>query len=255
MTTLAADTPRNYGQGDRNQFPVVASDIIYEGAAVGIVDASGHARPLTSADRFVGFAEDRADNSAGAAAAIDVRVYRKGMVDLAISGAVITDVGQPVYATDDNTFSFIKTGGVFIGFARRFESSGVMVVEFDVDKYVDPHDGLTAETTAIDKTLDNQDTGKVIFITADTKTITAPAVEGMRFRLVNGGAFGTVGWDFAPNANDLVKYLDSGGTDNHGLENTKATAKRGDYLDIEYADATGWTVTQSRGVFADKDNT
>ena len=35
MTTLAADTPRDMELGDRNEFPVIASDIIYEGAAVG----------------------------------------------------------------------------------------------------------------------------------------------------------------------------------------------------------------------------
>jgi len=154
MTTLAQDTPRAYELGERNDIPVVATDIIYEGAAVGVVTGSGHARPLTSADKFAGFAAYKADNSTGAAAAINVHVIKKGAIQLAITGAVITDIGQPVYAQDDNTFSFIKTSGVFIGFMRRFVSSGYGVVEFDVDKFVDPHDGLTAETVADDKTLD-----------------------------------------------------------------------------------------------------
>jgi len=73
MTTLAADTPRDYEIGDRNEFPVIASDIIYEGAAVGLVDATGHAQPLTSSDQFVGFAEKKADNSSGSAADINVQ--------------------------------------------------------------------------------------------------------------------------------------------------------------------------------------
>jgi len=47
----------------------------------------------------------------------------------------------------------------------------------------------------------------------------------------------------------------SGGTDNHGLVNTKTTARRGDYLDIEYGDATGWIVTKMVGTWADQDNT
>lgn len=254
MTTLSADTPRTFEVGDRNEFPVIAADIIYEGAAVGLVAASGHAQPLTSSDLFVGFAEKKADNSAGAAAAINVRTIKKGAVLLAVTGAVITDVGLPVYASDDNTFSFIKTSGVFIGFVRRFVSSGYAIVEFDVDNFVDPHDGLTAETVSADKTLDNQDTGKVFFVDTDDKTITLPAVAAMAFRIVNAGAFGTVGWDVAPNASDLIIYKDSSGTDNHGLINTKATARRGDYLDIEYGDATGWIVRSSRGTFADKDN-
>jgi hypothetical protein len=250
MTTLAKDTPRDQEIGVRNEIPVIASDIIYEGAAVGIVTSSGHARPLTSADRFAGFAEKKADNSSGSAAAVNVRVIRKGSVKLAVSGAVITDIGLPVYATDDNTFTFIKTGGVFIGFSRRFVASGYMIVEFDADNYVDPHEGLTAETISDNKTLDSQDTGKVFFVTADAKTITLPAVEGMAFRVVNGGAFGTVAVNISPNANDLVKGPDLAGVDNKDLINTKATANRGDYADIEYADATGWAVRRLVGTWA-----
>jgi hypothetical protein len=36
-TTLAANKPRAYELGERNMFPVIAADIIYEGAAVGLV--------------------------------------------------------------------------------------------------------------------------------------------------------------------------------------------------------------------------
>ena len=35
MTTLAANTPRPKELGNVNEIPVIASDIIYEGAAVG----------------------------------------------------------------------------------------------------------------------------------------------------------------------------------------------------------------------------
>lgn len=254
MTTLAECTPRDWELGEINEFPVIAADIIYEGAAVGIVDGTGHARPLTSVDQFVGFAESKADNSAGAAAAINVRVTKVGAAKLAVTGAVITDVGCAVYAQDDNAFSFVPTDGVFIGFFRRYTASGYGIVEFDAQNFVDPHAGYVAETTAVDKTLDNADTGKIICCGTDAKTITLPAVAAMAFRVMNTGAFGTVEIDVAPNANDLMIYLDSAGTDNHGLVNTKATARRQDYLQIEYGDATGWIVTQSRGVWADKDN-
>jgi hypothetical protein len=250
MTTLATDTPRAYEVGDINEFPVIASDIIYEGAAVGLVKASGHAQPITSADKFVGFAEKKADNSSGAAAAINVRVVRKGAAVLAVTGAVITDIDQPVYASDDNTFSFIKTSGVFIGFFRRFTASGYGVVEWDVDKYTDPHEGLTAETVSDNKTLDNQDTAKVFFVDTDAKAITLPAVEGMKFRVVNAGAYGTVLVTIDPNANDGIKGPDLTNTDNKDLLNTKATAQRGDMVDIEYADATGWCVTKMIGTWA-----
>jgi hypothetical protein len=254
MTTLSANVAQSYELGDRNEFPVIAADIIYEGAAVGLVDASGHAQPLTSSDRFVGFAEEKVDNSDGAAAAKNVRVIKKGCIKLAVTGAVITDVGLPVYASDDATFSFIPTSGVFIGFFRRFTASGYGIVEFDAGVLQDPNAGFLAETTAVDKTLDAQDTGKLICVSADGKTITLPAVAGLSCRVMNVCAFGTAGIDVAPNASDLMISRDIGGTDNHGLVNTKATARRGDYIDIEYGDATGWIVTGMVGIWADQDN-
>lgn len=250
MTTLAANTPRVEVVGDINEFPVIASDIIYKGAAVGIVTASGHARPLTSADAFVGFAESKADNSSGSAADINVRVLKKGAQKLSVTGGVITDVGLPVYAQDDNAFSFIKTSGVFIGFARRYVSSGVMEVEFDVDKFVDPHEGMLAETLSANKTFDNQDTGKVFFVDTDATTSTLPAAEGMKLRVVNAGAYGAVAINLSPNASDGIKGPDMTNTDDKDLINTKATANRGDYVDLEYADATGWFVSKMRGTWA-----
>lgn len=250
MTTLSTDTARDFELGDRNEFPVIAADIIYEGAAVGLVKSSGHAQPLTSSDLFVGFAEKQADNSDGAAAAINVRTIRRGSAKLAVTGAVITDVGLPVYASDDNTFSFVKTSGVFIGFARRYVSSGYMIVEFDVDNYVDPHAGFTAESVAADKTLDALDTGKAFFVTTDAKTITLPAVAGLAFRIINAAAFGTVAVTISPNASDAIGGPDLTATDDKDLINTKATACRGDYVDIEYGDATGWIVTKMVGTWA-----
>jgi len=250
MTTLTKNTPRDFETGDRNEYPVIAADIIFEGAAVGIVKASGHARPLTSADKFGGFAEAKADNSAGAAAAVNVRTEKSGAVKLAISGAVITDLDLPVYAQDDNTFSFLKTSGVFVGFTRRFVASGYMIVEFDVDRLVDPHAGLTAETVADDKTLDAQDTAKVLFVTVDAKTITLHAVAGFKARVVNAGAYGTIAVTVSPNANDGLGGPDLTATDNKDIANTKTTAQRGDFIDVEYGDATGWIVSKLAGVWA-----
>lgn len=250
MTTLAANSWRDMELGDINEFPVIASDIIYEGAAVGLVIASGHARPLTSVDQFVGFSEKKVDNSAGAAAAKNVRVFKRGAVKLAVTGAVITDIGAPVYASDDNAFSFIKTSGVFVGFYQRYTASGYGIVRFDVDNFKDPHEGFAAETVSDDKTLDNQDTAKVFFVDTDAKTITLPAVEGMRFRVVNAGAYGTVAVNISPNSADGIKGPDLTNTDDKDLINTKATANRGDFADIEYADATGWCVAKMKGTWA-----
>ncbi len=250
MTTLAVDTPRVQEIGDRNEFPVIASDIIYEGAAVGMVLASGHVRPLTSVDRFVGFCEKKVDNSLGGAAALNCRVIKKGKVLLPVTGAVITDINLPVYAQDDNAFSFLKTSGVFIGTFIRYTASGYGIVEFNAGVMQDPHEGLFAESLATNVTIDAQDTGKVIFVTADA-TVTLPAVEGVGlFRLVNAGAYGTVAIVVAPNASDMVEAVNQSVTDADTWTNTKATACRGDYVDIEYSDGNGWAITRSRGTWA-----
>lgn len=130
MTTLAADKARDFELGDVNELPVVASDIIYEGAAVGD-NASGYARPLVAGDKFKGFAESKVDNSAGAAGDKNVRVKARGRIKLSISGLVIGDLGKRVYASDDDTFTLTATNNSEIGFVYRFVSPGVGIVEFD----------------------------------------------------------------------------------------------------------------------------
>lgn len=251
MTTLAADTPRDFEIGDRNEFPVIADDIIYEGAAVGLVTASGHAQPLTSADRFVGFAEKKADNTSGDAAAINVRVIKSGAAKLAVTGAVITDVGQPVYATDDNAFSFIKTSGVFIGFMRRFVSAGYAIVEFNAGILQDPHEGFTAATISADTTLDKTHAGKVIFIDTDAKVITlgAAATVGIPVRIVNGLGYGLSIITISPNSADGITAPGLTAVDDKDLINTKATANRGDMVELIYADPTGWAARKLVGTW------
>lgn len=252
MTTLAANTPRDYQMGDRNHVPVIAADIIFEGAAVGIVAASGHARPLVALDRFAGFAVAKADNSAGAAAAINVEVVKDGEIQLSVSGAVITDVGQPVYATDDNVFVFSPVAATFIGFVKRFVSSGVVIVDFDAECYKDPYAEYTKrETISVDKTLDIEDNGKVFFVDTDAKVVTLPAVATpVNCKIVNIAPFGTVFLKISPAAADKIQGPDLPGTDNTALGNTKATARRGDFVKLVTGDANGPIVQELRGTWA-----
>lgn len=131
MTTLAQDVQRSFELGTINELPVIAGDIIYEGAAVGIVAASGYARPLQAADKFAGFAETQANNALGAAGDVHVRVRTQGFVELAIGSLVITDIGAAVYASDDDTFTKTATGNSFIGRVSRFVKAGVGIVSFN----------------------------------------------------------------------------------------------------------------------------
>lgn len=132
MTTLAADTPRSYELGDIEEYPVVADDIIYEGAAVGEND-SGYAQPLAQGQPFLGFAERKADNSGGSAGDVNVRVKQRGKVRLTVAGATaITANDRPaVYASDDNTFTLTSTSNTLIGYVSRWLASTDCIVEFD----------------------------------------------------------------------------------------------------------------------------
>ncbi len=253
MTTLATNKPRAYELGERNHLPVIAADIIYEGAAVGIVVGTGLAQPLAAANLFAGFAVAKADNSAGSASAINVEVAKSGQVQLSVSGAVITDIGQPVYATDDDTFVFSPVGGVFIGFVKRFVSSGVVIVEFNAGVFQDPYGSRTVrEVISANKTLDAQDTGKLFWVDTDAVVITLPAIaDGLGgVKIVNGGAFGAVAVTLSPQAADSILGPDISAADNKDLINTKATAKRGDYVVLDLGDADGYVATELAGTWA-----
>lgn len=131
MTTLAADTARAYMLGEVAEYPVIASDIIYEGAAVG-ENGSGYARPLVAADPFLGFAESKVDNAAGAAGDKTVRVKNRGKIQLAIAAVAITANDRPkVYASDDNTFTLTAGSNTLIGTVYQWVSTGIAIVEFD----------------------------------------------------------------------------------------------------------------------------
>jgi len=118
MTTLAADKPRKYESGFDpvfNDLPVTASDIIYEGAAV-TTNASGYCIPASAAAEssgtliFAGFADKKADNSAGAAGAINVHLRTQGIVELPVTAATsIADVGKSVYLRDDDLFTLTSS--------------------------------------------------------------------------------------------------------------------------------------------------
>lgn len=129
MTTLAADQPRDYYQGDFHECPMVASDIIYQGAAVG-ADGSGNARPLVAADQFLGFAELKADNSTGAAGAKNVRLRKHGYIKLPIAALAKTNVGDSVYASDDNTFTLTAAGNSLVGTVDSWIETGYGIIKF-----------------------------------------------------------------------------------------------------------------------------
>lgn len=140
MATLDKDAVRAFELGKLNELPVIAADIIYEGAMVGD-NGSGYARPLVAGDPFRGIAERKVDNTAGSAGDKNIRVRNEGLVELAVGSVAITDVGAAVYASDDDTFVLTQSTNTRIGYVHRFVSSGVAIVAFKAS------DGAEAELT------------------------------------------------------------------------------------------------------------
>lgn len=127
MTTLAAAKVRSFENGKINSLPVIAADIIYEGAMVGD-NGSGIARPLVAGDPFRGVALRTVDNSAGAESAKRVEVDTDCYVELPITNLAITDVGKQVFASDDDTFTLTQSTNTAIGYVHRWVSTGVGII-------------------------------------------------------------------------------------------------------------------------------
>ncbi len=140
MGTRTSDIKRDFDASVDpcfEEWGVVASDIIYEGSAVGI-QATGYAAPAAVAAMFAGFAAVQSDNSAGAANAKTVKVRTQGKVKIPVVGvSAITDRGAPIYLGDDDTFSLTSTSKKLIGKLVRHISSTTALVFFSAD-FLDP---------------------------------------------------------------------------------------------------------------------
>lgn len=129
MTALAADRSTPERAGKQFEFPVAASTKIYAGSLVGIGTSTTYAAPMTAATTWkcVGVAQELADNSSGANAAINVKVQRG--VFRFVNGESITraSIGATAYADDDQTLYTTSTGRSAVGTIRSVDSVGVWV--------------------------------------------------------------------------------------------------------------------------------
>lgn len=255
MTTLAADSPQILVTGDMNAIGIVATDIVYEGAMVGD-DGTGYGRPLVAGDKFLGHNIFKVDNTLGAAGDKNLRL-RTGVYRMVCPlVGLITDVGQPVYASDDATLSLAAAIGAvknsYVGKITRYESATKMEIEFDTcgqDEF-DPNPNRVVKDD--DYTLLATDNGKVVYLGVDAKTITLIAtVAGYRVRIVNSAGLGVAGIIVDPDNADLMLGGCglAAGADGAAVTNTKATAQRGDFLELIGDGVAGWNIVGKRGIW------
>ncbi len=114
-------------------YAVAASTQIFKGAFVGLA-STGYARPLVAGDPFVGIAYGAQDNSAGSNGDKDVQVYTLGDFSLALSGAVVGDLGRPVFASADDTLTFDGDGNSYVGVVKGIMATATIALRLDADR-------------------------------------------------------------------------------------------------------------------------
>ncbi|AJY46487.1 hypothetical protein [Martelella endophytica] len=98
------DIERVTRDGRRAAFPVKAATLIYGGTQVAVTAAGLAVKPdHADAVAIVGWARERADNSAGGDGAIRVDVSKE-MLRIPLAAATAANTGDPVYAADDATY-------------------------------------------------------------------------------------------------------------------------------------------------------
>lgn len=129
--TANRDLPR-YVDQELRALKVKASTHVHRGAHVGIDRATGLIRPLAAGDLFAGVAYEECDNSAGADGARACRVYTQGDFNAALAGAAQTDVGKPVFASDDGTLTFAGGGNAsYVGRCVDVPTSGEIILRIE----------------------------------------------------------------------------------------------------------------------------
>lgn len=109
-----------------------------------------------------------------------------------------------------------------------------------------------ASTTKSDNyTVLATDSGKIIDVDTDAKTITLPStVLGLTVTIRNAGADGAVAVTVSPAAADKIVGNGEAGVDNKDIINTKATAKNGDYVTLVGDGVDGWYIQAIKGTWA-----
>jgi len=157
-----------------------------------------------------------------------------------------------------NKVAFInKYSGGFYGDQSSLEKKLA-----DIAELIYNNRNANAVTVTADTTLTEDDSGKTYNLGTDGKAFTLPKITadniGMKFRFRNIGADGAVGLTISPNAVDGINGSipnsagDSvaSGAVGKDLVNTKTTANKGDWVEIEAVAATAWYINGGVGIWA-----
>lgn len=201
VLTADAEIDR-YADQELREYPVVAADVIYKGALVGI-DPAGYLKPFEVGDRFVGVAYEQVDNSTGAAAAKYCKVFTIGDFEYTLTSVALTDVGKAAYATADNALSLTGHPDAYVGRIVNYVSSNTCIVRLKGPGEKAPGDG-----TCIDIDIDF---AKILVANQDEATATLK-IGGSSIKTAAVGAgltAGTTGFLMDESTGELRMLIDN----------------------------------------------
>lgn len=124
------------------QFPVGAGEHIYLSSIVG-VDPAGYLKTFVPCDVAVGIAYEECNNAAGAAGAKYCQVYVDGDFEWPWASAALTDIGKPLYATDDQTLALTGHPDAYVGCVvhKDADAAGYTILRLKQPGEAPPNDG------------------------------------------------------------------------------------------------------------------
>lgn len=121
----SSDIRRKWRKGDAYGYPVLAGVRIFGGTMIGVT-AGLAAVPAAHAScvALIGFAEEAVDNRDGATGDRLINA-RKGVTNIPLAGATPADIGKPVYASADDTFTLTAGSLLKAGTIDAIDADGV----------------------------------------------------------------------------------------------------------------------------------
>lgn len=117
------------GEQMLQSLPVAAAVRIFKGALVGTnAVTSAGIKPFVAGDQFVGIAYEEANNTSGAAAAINCRIYTACDFVFTLSGVSTSNTGNNVSATADDAISIGGLTAALCGKIIKAEATNLALV-------------------------------------------------------------------------------------------------------------------------------
>ena len=134
MAALSEDAKREWREADVLVCGVQAGANVRQGSVVA-VDADGRVAPATGAAGLtvLGWAIEPADNTGGAAGAMNVTVRHRGALRLPVKAGDSPDVGDVVYCENDNDVTTTSGGRSRLGRVIAEAGGGSTDVFVEID--------------------------------------------------------------------------------------------------------------------------